>query len=257
MRVAPALHIPPQPDAHSIATSVAAARYEMALQVLRGFRPGGWNPKIDVEGRETLERALARGRGAILWTAHFVFAPNVVKMALHAMGHPMTHLSRPEHGFSKTRFGIKALNPLRVRFENRYLEQRLVLDKTQPGGTLRGAREALSRNGVVSTTAGAWEGSRVVEANFLAGRIRLACGPVWLAKQTGAAIIPAIGVKTPGSGDFLVKLLDPIELPAMADEAELNERVVADFLAAQAPAILAYPDQWRGWSSLGDPLPET
>ena len=255
-RIAAAYGISEAPHAKHMAMSLAAARYELAFQVLRGFRPGGWNPEIKVEGLEMLVRALRNGRGAILWTVHFVFAPNVVKMAMHKSGHPMTHLSRPEHGFSKTRFGIRLLNPIRVKFENRYLEQRLVLDKERPGNTLLGARDVLSRNGIVSTTAGAWEGSRIVESNFLGGRIQLAGGPIWLAKQSGAALIPAIGVKIETPDRFLVRLLEPIDLQSAKDETEMNIRATADFLTAQASMILKYPDQWRGWSSLAAPYIE-
>ena len=83
------------------------------LQVLRGLLPGGWHPKIVLEGRDRLDAMLARGKGAVLWMAHFVFAATVVKMALHGAGYRLATLSRPEHGFSKTRFGMTMLNPIR------------------------------------------------------------------------------------------------------------------------------------------------
>jgi lauroyl/myristoyl acyltransferase len=114
-----------------LAADLRGARYEVAFQCLRHSRPGGWRPTIELHGREHLDEALRRGRGCVLWVAHFVFAPNVAKLALHDAGFKVSHLSRPDHGFSSTRFGIRYLNPVRSRYEDALLAERIVFDRAQ------------------------------------------------------------------------------------------------------------------------------
>ena len=113
-------------------------------------------------------------------------------------------------------------------------------------------RDFLAENGVVTMTAGAWEGSRIIEAPFMGGIIRLAAGPVRVARESSAGLLPVFGVRTSRSDEFLVRVGEPIELPpnAGADEAALA--AAPAFLGALAPMVLKYPEQWRGWSALVD-----
>ena len=235
-----------------LAADLRGARYEVAYQALRGYRPGGWRPKIEVVGREHLDAALAAGKGCVLWVAHFVFAPNVAKIGLHDLGYRVSHLSRPDHGFSSTEFGLRYLNPVRSAFEDRYLEGRIVFDRGHPAPALLRARKIVAKNGIVSFTAGAWEGSSVIESEFLGHRITLAMGPVWLARASGAALLPVFAFRTKSPDEFLVEIGAPIAVSSAAsDEADFVEAARV-FLQRQQPRILKYPGQWRGWSSLKD-----
>ena len=56
----------------------------------------------------------------------------VSKMALHRAGYGLVHLSRSEHGYSSTIFGMRCLNPLRSRIESRYLAERVVIGEIAP-----------------------------------------------------------------------------------------------------------------------------
>ena len=251
-RIARATGVAEGPPAKAVVESARAARHESTLQVVRGLLPGGWHPKIVLEGRDHLDAILARGKGAVLWMAHFVFAGTVVKMALHGAGYPLAHFSRPEHGFSKTRFGMAMLNPIRVAFENRHLTRRLVYRREQPAAAMLAMRGFLAENGVVTMTAGAWEGSRIIEAPFLGGIIRLAAGPVRVARESGGGLLPVFGIKTSRSDEFLVRVGEPIELPTQAGADEAACAAARGFLGALAPMVLKYPEQWRGWSALID-----
>jgi len=235
-----------------LAADLRGSRYEVAFQALRGYRPGGWHPKIEVRGREHLDAALARGKGAVLWVAHFVFAPNVAKIGLFDLGYRVSHLSRPDHGFSSTRFGLRFLNPVRSKFEDGYLAERIVFDRAHPAAALLRARKIAAKNGIVSFTAGAWEGSSVVEAEFLKSRITLAMGPVWLARASGAALLPVFAVRTHAPDEFLVEIGAPIAIPAGAPEDACFTAATAEYLERLRPHVLEYPGQWRGWSSLKD-----
>jgi lauroyl/myristoyl acyltransferase len=182
--------------------------------------------------------------------AHFAFAGTIVKMAIHRARYRLGHLSRPEHGFSKTRFGIAVLNPIRTSFENRYLACRIVYQRERPSAALDAIRQLLAENGVVTMTAGAWEGSQIVEAPFLGSTIRLAAGPVRVAYDSSAPLLPVFGIKT-GRDDFSVRIGEPIDFRS-DDRDEAARLATHDFLTALEPMILAYPEQWRGWSELID-----
>ena len=89
-----------------------AGQYEDRIQLLREYRHGGWRPVIRLTGRENIEAGLARRHGVVLWISEFVFSSLVTKIVLHQAGFSVSHLSRPEHGTSATRFGMRFLNPI-------------------------------------------------------------------------------------------------------------------------------------------------
>src|SRR3954447_21903708 len=152
--------------AKTFALRHAARRTEHHLEILRTYRPGGWQPVLRLEGEDRLHRALTGGKGAVLWVAHFSSNALATKMALGGSGFRVWHISRPEHGFSKSRFGIRWLNPIRVRAERRHLAGRIAFDRAHPIKAMVAARRALQSGDVVSIPAGAWEGRRLAPARL-------------------------------------------------------------------------------------------
>jgi lauroyl/myristoyl acyltransferase len=234
----------------SFALRHAASRSEHHMQILRTYRPGGWNPSLRLEGDENLKRALQDGRGAVLWIAHFSFNALAVKKALAEAGNKVVHLSRPEHGFSKSRFGIWALNPIRVNAELRYLADRIIINRAVPGGAKRAAGELLAANGIVSITAGAWEGRRVASSNLLGGTFELATGAPALADTFGSALLPVYAVRDDDDGVLKVIIDRPIDKVIDHELPERLSKMTQDFVTRMEPYILAYPEQWRDWKSL-------
>lgn len=227
-----------------------ANRRELRLQVLRELAPWGWHPAIELRGREHLERALAQQRGAVLWVSHFVFSGLVTKIALRRAGVALAHLSRPEHGFSKTRFGIAVLNPIRRRAEDRYLGERVSIGTGGASAAMRGLRAVLARNGVVSITVGDWEGFRFAEVPFADGRIRIGTGAAKLAWLTGAALLP-VHVVRGGPGDaFEVVIGAPLLPREGAGREQAIEAAVGAYARDLQPVVMRHPGQWRGWSGV-------
>jgi lauroyl/myristoyl acyltransferase len=216
---------------------------------MKAMSAKGWAPETCIEGEEHLKAALARGKGAILWVAHFCFNTQVTKMALKAADYHVAHLSRPEHGFSKSRFGIRYLNPLRWNAEVKYLDKRIVIDRADPGGSLREAECVLEDNRIVSITAGAWEGHRVARGPLLKSRFSLATGAPDLAQRVGAVLLPVITTRMTGSNRFRVKIGAPLTTHVQ-DKLEAIRALTAGFLAELESAVLESPDQWRGWAYL-------
>jgi lauroyl/myristoyl acyltransferase len=236
-------------EAEAIAWRAAAGRTEHHIQVMKVMSAKGWAPKIRLEGEEHIEAALARGKGAILWVAHFCFNTQVTKMALKAGGYRVSHLSRPQHGFSKSQFGMRFLNPLRWNAELQYLDKRIIIVRANPGGSLCEAEAVLAENRIVSITAGAWEGRQVARGPLLGSCYALATGAPDLAQRTGAALLPVVATRIAGGATFRVKIGAP--LPTMfEDKLEAISAATAGFLAALETAVVEAPDQWRGWKYL-------
>lgn len=229
-----------------IARDLQAAVYHLRMQNLRAWRPGGWHPDIALEGEDHLARALARGKGAILWVAHFAFNSNITKIALHHRGYRISHLSRPEHGFSKTRFGITCLNPVRSIPEDRCLAQRIVLDRRAPQIAMRKMVRALRAGEIVSITAGAWEGSDLAEGPFLGGRLAVAIGAPRLAVLTGAELLPVFSIRDP-QGGFRTIIERPIAVTTGRTPGEVCAAAAREYLRRHEPWVRRFPDQWRGW----------
>lgn len=232
--------------ARTLALRNAARRSEHHLQILKTYRPGGWRPDIRLEGEENLRRALESGKGAVLWIAHFSFNALAAKKALHAAGYKVWHLSRPEHGFSKSSFGVRFLNPIRVGAEMRSLAGRIVIDRSKPAKAILAARRVLRDNNVVSVTAGAWEGGRVAAGRLLGATIELAIGAPGLSRLTGAPLLPVFSVYDGSLKAIRVVIGEPLTVSG----DQRVDSIVQAYLDETVPYVRTYPDQWRGWKSL-------
>ncbi|MCC6379136.1 MAG: hypothetical protein IT519_09995 [Burkholderiales bacterium] len=242
-------------DARGFALDSAAGRSEHHLQILRAS-VAHWAPQLRLEGRDHLDGALASKHGAVLWVAHFCFNALATKQAMAAAGFRAWHLSRPEHGFSKSRIGIATVNRIRVRAELAHLAGRIEIDRAKPMSATLAAQRTLKENGIVSVTAGAWEGQRLAAVRLLGGSLELAVGAPGLARLSGAVLLPVFTVRVP-SGDIRVVIEAPIPV---AGEGEKDEVLTA---AAQAFAdrlegwVRRFPEQWRDWKNLKLPAPDS
>jgi len=223
-----------------------AFNYESRMQILRGYRPDRWCPEIELGGLEHLENGIRGGHGVVLWVANFAFSSQITKMALSRAGHAVCHLSRPTHGFSRSAFGIRALNPIQTRIEDRYLGERLTVTQQDGRKVWQMIQEKLGRNGVVSITVGD-QAKRIARPRFLAGRIRLATGPAALACRTGAVLLPVFTLRLE-PGRFSCRIGPPIEKMPEADDGTCAERMVEEYVSRLQPLVLRHPGLWRNWS---------
>jgi lauroyl/myristoyl acyltransferase len=232
-------------DRASIVERAIAADYLANVEAIRELLPGGWRGEINLIGREVLDRALARSRGAVVWFSPFAGSDVVVKKALAAAGYPLTHLSSPSHPFSSTRFGVRILNPIRLRAVDRYLAQRVLVVY----GNARPALDALERvlrdNGVVSVTA-TGAGARSAVFPFLGGTLELAMGAPLLAFRSGAALVPAFTLPD-GRGGYRVELGPDLTPTTASTRHEAIRHMGSRFVELLEPIVAANPAQWECW----------
>jgi lauroyl/myristoyl acyltransferase len=231
----------------AIMRELKAAVHEMRLQDLRGWRPGGWSPRLRLEGEEHLQNALKGGKGAILWVAPFVFNSAPTKIVLHRKGYRCSHLSSPKHGVSETQFGVKVLNRVRCIPEDRCLVDRIVFDRAAPSTAMRRMMRALKAGEVVSIVAASTEGSDMIQGPVFGGRLPVAVGAPRLAALTGAPLLPLFTVRDPEAG-WRIAIEAPIALPADRSSEERCVAAAAEFLRRSEPWVRRFPGQWRAWS---------
>ena len=231
------------PTPLQLEAGIAAGKYEERFQYLRAHRPGGWDPEIRIHGAEHVEAQRRAGRGVVFWNSSFAFNDLISKIALHRLGLDIFHYTRPVHGLSNTRFGLRVLNPVHTSAELRYLEARVCAEVkiSEAMDVLKGV---VDKGGAVSMKVGN-RGRRKAAAPFLGGTLELATGAVALAERWGAALLPTFTLRRPdGSFDFI------IGERLQSDEPEPERRIhaiVERYVDQLLPFVEAEPLQWRGW----------
>jgi lauroyl/myristoyl acyltransferase len=204
-----------------------------------------WSPRVRLEGVEHIERALADGRGVILWVAPTSWHTVATKAALHGAGFGVSHLSTDEHGYAGSRVAVKLLNPLWVRGENRFLSERLVMSGGDRSAALRTLVDRVRAGGLVSITAGS-QGQRSHEVPMLAGSIRLAAGAASLALRTGGVLLPVWSLRA-SDETFVTTIAPALQADDPSDRGRSEVAMTAAYAAVIAPAVADRPAEWQGW----------
>jgi lauroyl/myristoyl acyltransferase len=233
--------------ARAIARDLRAAIYEIRFQDLRAWKPGGWVPKLSLEGEAHLIDALKDEKGAVLWISPTIFNSLPAKIALSGKGYKVSHLSSPVHGYSETRFGVERLNKVRCVPEDRYLAQRITFDSEAPTTAMRKMMRALKAGEVVSIVAANTEGFEMVEGPIFGGLLPVAVGAPRLAALTGAPLLPTFVVRDPERG-FRIAIEPPVALDPSRPADERTVAAATEYLRRSEPWVRRYPEQWRAWS---------
>jgi KDO2-lipid IV(A) lauroyltransferase len=140
--------------------------------------------QVDVRGREHLDRALARGRGAILVTGH-VGNWDLAGVCLAAAGYPAhAVIERAEPGLAATYERYRGATGL----------------KLLPLGAGLAVFRALRRQGLLLLVGDRAIGDSGCDVAFGRGRRRSSCGPAELACRSGAPVLVGYLVLNPDPG---------------------------------------------------------
>jgi lauroyl/myristoyl acyltransferase len=224
-----------------------AGRFASYLDVVRGLL---LTPDVNVacKGLAGLDAIQAQGRGVVLWISDFISAGDVSKLALARAGRRLVHLSRPQHGFTTSAFGIRFLNPLRIKFECAYLAERVVFDRMNPERATTRLLDVLRAGGLVSVMASAHEGRALADLPFLGGRIKLAAGALRLARKSGAAVIPVFVLGESERRDsFEVVFAPPLDVSREQPETEVLLAVASAYRDQLETVVRNHPESWVGW----------
>lgn len=212
--------------------------------------------EIPVRGLDRLERALAAGRGAILWESNG-FSRRVRGIrVLHAHGvriyqtHGETHLgvmeTRPEPG---TWIRRRILRRTYERRERRFIADILNIPLQANVSSGRTWLGHLRRNRVLCIAGDGQIARKLYPVRLLGRTVQLAPGAVKLARLSGAPLLPYFWVPE-GAGSPAVEIDPPVVPEGDADDAVLH--CLQGFAKSLEARVRRWPEAYRNWHLLGD-----
>lgn len=190
--------------------------------------------RVEITGRENLDKALAAGKGVILISAHFGNFPLLLGR-LAQDGYKVGGIMRPmrdarvEKIFleKRDRFGVKTI----------YSQPR--------NECVNNTISALRNNELVFIPVDQNFGTGGVFVNFFGMKAATATGPVVLAQRTGASLVPCFIIRQPGDRHKVI--FDPElglrEGKDPQDTILVNIQAITDIIESY---IRKYPAEW-GW----------
>jgi lauroyl/myristoyl acyltransferase len=226
-----------------LSVSLFAAYVLEKLEVLASWL-GRYRPSnLRLEGVSRLQEALKQGHGAVLWCESCNSSSLLLKATLESAGFQVHQLSRPGHNLSNTRFGMRFLNPIVRKAEDRYLAERILVDETNTLAVSRRIMDLLKDNGVVSVTVNS-QGSQVIESPVLDGVLRVATGAPHFALRSGAPLLPLFSYRD--GDEYVVEIGEPIPLAGMGRE-RAYEFAVGELARRLSDYVEEHPLDWCGW----------
>jgi KDO2-lipid IV(A) lauroyltransferase len=182
---------------------------------------------VDIKGAEHLDRAFARGKGAVLVMSHL--GPwEYLGFLTYLKKYPTTVLGRP----IKNPYFYQWVKLLRKTVNLVYRDKTL------------GPRKLLSElraNHLVAITIDQWAGNEGLWIDFFDVPTSTVSLPARLAKRTGCALIPAYCIRV-GSGRYEIHILPEVAL-ATGDDNWVEE-VTRELNRLLEEQISSFPEQW-------------
>jgi hypothetical protein len=260
-------------DAKKLFGDLHAARHRQRLLLVAHLVGNRWSPALQLEGLDGLQAALLHGWGAIIWCDQFTAQTIMGKRALHEASIEAHQISVNFHGISDTKFGLRFLNRLLIRIENRFLKSRVLFDPSETYQVTIRIGKILRENGVVLMTNTIHAGSTFAESALgESGWTQLASAPVNFAARSRTALFsmstfetvpmceyravispelvpeaakPASGA--PGTGEIAPRNMAPRNM------APKNMELQAHYILLKRDRLLEalklYPEQMMVWAS--------
>jgi len=203
----------------------------LLVELLRLRRLVGENLDHTVEfrGLETLDRALARGQGAIALTAH-LGNYDLQAMAVARRGYAVTIVSKPLRNKAVERVWMaeRSSSGLRISLHR---------------NSLREIVRALRANGVIGFVLDQHASADAVWVEFFGRPAATLRSLAVIAGRTGAAVVPVFAWRLP-DGRHVIEAREEIPFETVGDsDADVlhNTRRYSDVVER---AVRAHPDQW-------------
>jgi len=187
---------------------------------------------VEIENLGAIERALEKGKGAIVITAH-IGNWELGAVILSYLGFPLSaialpHKERPVNDFFNQQREFLGVNVIPANI------------------AVRRSMETLKENKLIALVGDRVFGMHGEVLNFLGNKALIPKGPAVFAEKTGAALIPGFLTRK-GGGTFHFSLGDPI-FPPMTSEKESSHDVISSlmkqYVAIIENEIYENPTQW-------------
>jgi phosphatidylinositol dimannoside acyltransferase len=177
-----------------------------------------------IEGVENLHNTSRAGRGGILVLAHFGSWDIAASMAL-AAGHPVATVMAP--------VGTPSITAL-VAWSRKVKQMELFA----PAAAARGLVRALRQGRWVAILVDIPEGGPTTEVRFCNGPVEFSTGPAFLARLTGAPLVPISCWRT--DTGYQVHVREPFHAGRDEDEQSVMQKVASIL----EPDLKRLPEQW-------------
>lgn len=212
---------------------------EIEVLLYPALNPALIERMVALEGREHLDRALAAGRGVLLFQAHFG-AFQMTMPAIGYRGYRMNQISASA-ALWKNSGGSDA--PERMHTIKADYEERLPVRHISVASSMRPVFRALERNEIVGITVDGGGGRKTLQLPFLGRIANFQTGPADLAVRTGAAIVPAFIVTEPGLRHRLT-LHPPLRVDPDAGPDASRRAILGQFALLLEQCVRAHPDHY-------------
>jgi phosphatidylinositol dimannoside acyltransferase len=198
------------------------------------------NKNFIIEGREYLDEALSKGKGVILFQAHFG-AFQMTMPAIGYSGYKMNQISASA-ALWKDNVNISDLQKKTYDIKARY-ENALPVNHISIKSSLRPVFSALKRNEIVGITVDGGGGKKIVLIRFLGRNANFQKGAANLAIRTEAEIVPAF-IITENSLKHRLILHQPIKFMRTKERDENIKEVLNKFARILESYVYKYPSHY-------------
>ncbi len=217
------------------------------IEVLRypDLDPSTIDSTCVIEGREHLDAALSKGRGAIVLIGHFG-ANQMIMPALGHKGYPMNQLSAPPPVWADILRETRT-TPLweRVLARRWELEKRLPVQHINVFKFLRPAFDCLRNNQVLGLAFDGGGGQKWTKVKLVERDAYVSIQPAQLWKKTRTTLLPTVVIRPPGQRLHRVIIEEPLDWqPVKGDrdeEIRVNMQAFVDRFSAW---VARYPDHY-------------
>lgn len=184
---------------------------------------------ITIEGKENIDKALARGKGVIILAAH-IGNWELGGAITASLGYP---------------FYAIALDHKDKRINDFFLGQRGLCNvKIIPiGARLKNCFKVLKKNLLLGIIADRDFSAHGEKTNFFGRPTLMPKGPAFFSLKTGASIIPLFPLRTKDDR-FKVVFEEALESKSTGNEEADIKSVMEEYIAVIERYIRAFPDQW-------------
>ena len=191
---------------------------------------------VKIEGKEHLDNALAKGKGVLLFQAHF----GAFQMTMPAIGYRGYRMNQISAAASLWKKGSdsaaqKKMLDIKARYENT-----LPVRHISVTSTLKPLFKALRMNEIVGITVDGGGGKNVVMIKFLGRDAYFQIGAVDIAIKTGAEIIPAFILTENGLRHRLI-IHEPLKRNSVLSKDENRKSILQEFVTLLEWYIYQYP----------------
>lgn len=198
--------------------------------------------KASLQGKEHLDRALARGAGVIAVSAHFGNFISLGSIMVRA-GYPFHMVLRDPESEPIARL---------FRYFRRKAGQQWI-STTPSAQCQRRMLNCLRGNQIICLIADEYKRHGGVPVEFFGHPVPTAAGPALLSLRTGAALLPLFVVRQPDD-THTVMIDPPLDFAPTGDRGADVRALTALFTGRIEHYIRRYPDQWwwlnRRWKGL-------